>query len=719
MGNFLKIDRLRPRLVMYALLRKASLTPLSTLCERTRGKTPRGCARAVAMMEGAVSELTRTWLLAFGSLILIVIVGFALMERQYRWTRADEINATAAQNLKDDIIHIAQLARYASLGQTGPFSLVLPMQVQHDLDDAVRHLRDWTDDVNNLGLASPMADQTAAQRVKSLSEALKRSALLLMRFPEGTPRLWGRLAVAAEAALAAGSMAATRAAGRAERSHADLMRRATAFAILVVGALISIALLLVRPLTQAYAARGRRLTEMEARMAHGALHDPLTGLPNRRHLTEHLTGVLAAAGRSGRVAAALHIDLDRFQSINDSLGIAVGDRVLRRCATIMRAETRRSDFITRVGADEFVIVLSQITNLEELTSLGARLIERLGEPIVLDGDEVRMGASVGIALAEPNKLNTERLLMNAGLALLDAKSGGRNRYAMFTEGRRTEFEKRRRVATELRDALTRDELEPFFQPQVCARTGRPVGFEALVRWRHPERGLLTPFHFLDVAEETGLIEEIGELVTRRALSALAIWRSMGLPAERIGINISAKELRDSGFVDKLSWDVDASGLQPCNVGIEILESVLIDDDNDPVIRNVAALSSAGFSVELDDFGTGHASIGNLKKFRVNKIKIDRSFITDIDTQPDQQKITRAMINLAHSLDVEALVEGVETEAELHRLRAMGCDAVQGYLIGRPMAEADALIWLKSQVNGKSPYWVNGSSDDVLSGGLGV
>jgi EAL domain-containing protein (putative c-di-GMP-specific phosphodiesterase class I) len=240
-----------------------------------------------------------------------------------------------------------------------------------------------------------------------------------------------------------------------------------------------------------------------------------------------------------------------------------------------------------------------------------------------------------------------------------------------------------------------------------------------VRWRHPERGLLTPFHFLDVAEETGLIEEISEMVTRRALSALAIWRSMGLPAERISLNISAKELRDSSFVDKLSWDVDASGLQPCNVGIEILESVLIDDDNDPVIRNVAALSSAGFSVELDDFGTGHASIGNLKKFKVNKIKIDRSFVTDIDTLPDQQKITRAMINLAHSLDVEALVEGVETEGELRRLRAMGCDAVQGYLIGRPMAEADALAWLKSQVDGKSPYWVNGGGGDILTGGLGV
>lgn len=672
-----------------------------------------------------MNRLTRAWLFAFGSLILVVIIGAAVLERQFRHSRAHELNAMTAHHLEDEIEHVGQLARHASVRRGNGTPLLAPLQVRQDLEDVARHLRDWNEEMSGVSaLAAPehddaINDHAAMARLEMLVSALKRAELLLTRFPEGARDVSLRLALAAEAAQASSRIAAGRVEALAEQSREDLMRHGAIVVTVIIGALASTAMLLVRPLTGAYDARGRRLKEMEARMAHGALHDPLTGLPNRRYLTEHLTRVLAAASRSGRVAAALHIDLDRFKSINDSLGIAVGDRVLRRCATIMRSETRRGDFITRVGADEFVIVLSEVSNLEELVSLGARLIERLGEPIMLDGEEVRMGASIGIALAEPGKLNTDRLLMNADLALFDAKSGGRNRYAMFTDGRRAEFEKRRRVATELREAMTRNELEPFFQPQVCARTGRPLGFEALVRWRHPERGLLTPFHFLDVAEETGLIEEIGEMVSRRALSALAIWRSMGLPAERIGLNISAKELRDSGFVDKLSWDVDASGLQPCNVGIEILESVLIDDDNDPVIRNVAALSSAGFSVELDDFGTGHASIGNLKKFRVNKIKIDRSFVTDIDTQPDQQKITRAMINLAHSLDVEALVEGVETEAELQRLRAMGCDAVQGYLIGRPMAEADALVWLKSQVDGKSPFWVDDDGSDLLTGGLGV
>ncbi|MGG7565573.1 putative bifunctional diguanylate cyclase/phosphodiesterase [Rhodovulum sp. DZ06] len=665
------------------------------------------------------------WAWALGMTAAVAAGGGVYMSRLA--IEADRIDdhAAALFNVSQEFEHLIPLTRaIARLPETTEND---PRLAKEELQRITTLIRDWRGLMAGPDRRADGADGAAAAGTRlsdaawtrSVVEAAERAQLLVLRHPRSTQAESRELSEAAQAALPYAEVAAAQTRAEAELARENLRFVALGWVGLIIAALAGTGFGLVRPMARERAERGETIRELERRMLHGARHDPLTGLPNRKYLAEHGARMLAAAGRGGRVAAALHVNLDKFKAINDTLGMKVGDDVLRRVSLVLRAETRRGDFVARVGADEFVVMISEVVTLEQLVSLAARLIERIGEPTVAAGEEVRATACVGIALAEPEKVSVDRLLMNADLALFDAKAGGRGRYAFFTDNRRAEFETRRRVANELRDAIAREQLEPFFQPQVCARTGRPLGFEALVRWRHPERGLLTPFHFLDVAKETGLIEQIGEIVTRRALSALAVWRSMGLPANRIGLNISAKELRDSAFVDKLAWDVDAAGLEPRNIGVEILESVLIEDDSDPMIRNVAALSAAGFSVELDDFGTGHASIANLKKFRVNKIKIDRSFVTDIDTQPEQQKITRAMINLAHSLDVEALVEGVETHAELRRLRAMGCDAVQGYLVGRPMSEADATAWLKAQAEHDGAAWGESQESDLLSGGLGV
>jgi diguanylate cyclase (GGDEF)-like protein len=668
--------------------------------------------------------------LAFAGLALLIGLGALWMERALVIQHQREADARAMSHFQSEITALSWLARHAARTREqnmrgpdmrgpdtwGPDTHEAAAQVAARADilaDLTQRIVDWRAEMTSLGQHQVAFSNKPGAGV-SLHDAIVRGGQIISSHDLRLSEQARLLAEAAEAAGASISQATARDIAQAEAGRRDLRTLTLRMFAVLLAAVGCVGMFAVRPLAESFAERGRRLVDLEARMDHGTLHDPLTGLPNRRCLAQQLSVKLALAGREGENVAALHVNLDHFKSINASLGAAAGDRVLRRCATILRTETRAGDLVARVGADEFIIILTGVAEQDDVVvSLASRLIDILREPIMIDAAEARTGASIGIAIARPNQNDADGLLSEAGLALSDAKAAGRGRYSTIVDGRKAAFDLRRQIATELREGLARNELEPFFQPQVCARTGRPLGFEALVRWRHPSRGLLAPAHFLDVAQETGQIDAIGEVVTRRALSALATWRSMGLPAERISLNVSANELRDAGFVDRLSWDVDASGLEPCNIAIEILESVLIDDDSDPVIRNISALGAAGFSVELDDFGTGHASIANLKKFRVNKIKIDRSFITDIDTLPDQQKITRAMINLAHSLDVEALVEGVETEGELRRLRAMGCDSVQGYLIGRPMAEADALAWLQGQTRAVSAPWAGTPGPDEM------
>ncbi|SET84181.1 putative bifunctional diguanylate cyclase/phosphodiesterase [Oceanicella actignis] len=460
-----------------------------------------------------------------------------------------------------------------------------------------------------------------------------------------------------------------------------------------------LAVFAVGPALSRIETRARRLEEETARSMRLANLDPVTGLANRRRLLKSARDLAtrAAAARTG--VAALRIDIDRFRSLNQAWGHAVADQVLRHVARILRAEARADDVLARAGADEFYVIAMGEDAVERLNQLAERAIARLAEPMVAADrsvGEIRVAARAGIAAALPKADQSERtaeqLLVSADAALAAAKTA-RTRIEILSDGGREQIERRRRMLSELREAIAQSQIEPWFQPQICARTGRTLGFESLMRWRHPEQGVLAPGAFLALAEESGLIDQMGELCARRALAACAAWRAEGLFSGRVALNVSARELRDAQFVDKLAWDVEGAGLRPEDVAVEILESALIDDDSDPIIRNVAALAAVGFSIELDDFGTGHASISNLQKFRVDRIKIDRGFISGLDRSARKRKLAAAMIGLARSLEIEALAEGVETAEERRILTEMGCDLLQGFGIARPMPAHMARAWL--------------------------
>lgn len=378
--------------------------------------------------------------------------------------------------------------------------------------------------------------------------------------------------------------------------------------------------------------------------------------------------------------------------MNDAHGHAVGDQVLLAAAEAMRGRTRPTDYVARVGGDEFAIVLHNIAEPEIVRRISEDLIDAIGRPVGVDGAQATVGASVGAAFGPPGRVDADRLLANADLAMVQAKAAGGKAVSFFSDAVRSEIEQRDAVAKELRDALARGEIVPFFQPQVDYLARRVVGLEALVRWRHPERGVLAPGAFLQIAVDSGLGDAL--VVVDRAIEAMAVWRRDGCDAPHVALNVAARQLRDAAFVDALQRKTAAAGLSPNDIAVEVLESVMLGGANDPAVANVRLLGARGYAIELDDFGTGYASISNLRKFKVDRIKIDRSLIAGLDQDPAQATMARALIDLARTLGVACLAEGVETEAEADALAALGCAQIQGYLIAKPMSFEDATAWLQ-------------------------
>jgi diguanylate cyclase (GGDEF)-like protein len=434
-----------------------------------------------------------------------------------------------------------------------------------------------------------------------------------------------------------------------------------------------------------------RLSDANAQMTRQMLTDPLTGVENRIHLEKRLAQEFAE-GRGGRIGVC-HVELEQFKSVIRTLGHKAGDEALRTVADLLRDVFGAEGFIARVGGDEFIVILPNPSGVAELERLASEVVDHLNSPIWIGAHQRRIGGVVGIALGDESVTSPERLLMNADLALFDARKAGGGNYRMFAASVRNAFESREQVLNEIHVGLREGAFIPYFQPQIDASTGEHLGFEALARWRHPERGVLTPAHFLEIAVESGLIEQIGASILRKSLQAMARWRQMGFDAPQLGLNFSAVELRDPNFLDKLQWDLELVDIGPGQISIEILESVLIDDDEDPAARNVAALAAAGYRIDLDDFGTGHASISNLKKIKVDRLKIDRSFVAGIDSDPGQRKLADSILYIANTLDLDVIAEGVETEGEMRTLIEMGCVSQQGYLHGRPMSEEDCMTWM--------------------------
>ncbi|MFN3985443.1 MAG: EAL domain-containing protein [Rhodocyclaceae bacterium] len=419
-----------------------------------------------------------------------------------------------------------------------------------------------------------------------------------------------------------------------------------------------------------------------------AFYDPLTRLPNRRLFMDRLRHALVASRRSGLYGAVLFLDLDNFKSLNDVAGHAVGDRLLERVATRLLSCVRDGDTVARLGGDEFVVLLENLAESAEDSACQVEIVvERirtaLGQDFDLGERIFKTGSSIGITLFPGASLEIDELLKRADLAMYEAKSAGRDTFRFFDPGMQAAVIAHAELEADLRAALSKGEFELFLQKQVAV-DGRTIGAEALLRWRHPVRGLVSPAEFIPVVEESGLIVPLGEWVMRRACEMLARWSSMaGLAGLTLAVNISARQLRQADFVEQVLAALQASGANPRRLKLELTESSVIFDV-DAVIAKMSTLRSLGLSFALDDFGTGYSSLSYLKRLPLNQLKIDQNFVRDLLCDPNDAVIARTIVALGASLGLDVIAEGVESEAQRHALQMMGCDHYQGYFFGQPV-----------------------------------
>jgi diguanylate cyclase (GGDEF)-like protein len=420
----------------------------------------------------------------------------------------------------------------------------------------------------------------------------------------------------------------------------------------------------------------------EQRAYYLALHDPMTELPNRELLCQRLEQALAGLRRRDGMTAVLIVDLDRFKSVNDTLGHAAGDRLIKLCARRLEACVREVDTVARLGGDEFALVQVGVEGPGQAEALCSRLLAALVEPFELDGHEIIVTASVGVALAPGDAEEPGRLLQFADVALYRAKEEGRNTFRFFEPEMDGRLQARRALERDLRTALVRRELEVHYQLQLEARGQEPVGVEALARWYHPERGWVPAQEFIAVAEETGLILLLGEQVLRTACAQAATW-----PNLRLSVNLSPVQFRHGDLVGLVSRVLQETDLEASRLELEITEGVLLADTG-AALDTLERLRELGVRIAMDDFGTGYSSLSYLQKFPFDTIKIDRSFVGGIETRSEADAIVRAVVGLGRSLGMRTCAEGVETAGQLAFLKAEGCDEVQGYYLSRPLPASD-------------------------------
>ncbi|HEY5318219.1 MAG TPA: EAL domain-containing protein [Solirubrobacteraceae bacterium] len=430
----------------------------------------------------------------------------------------------------------------------------------------------------------------------------------------------------------------------------------------------------------------------EVRLAHQALHDPLTGLPNRALFLDRLAVALDRSQRTGAGLAVFFLDIDNFKNVNDSLGHAAGDRLLEGMAERLRTMLRPMDTVARFGGDEFTFLFEELASEREALLIAERINHTVGFPIRLENGEASITVSIGIAMAGGPGVAADTVIREADAAMYRAKARGRSRYELFDETLRQRGMERIELEAALRGAIERSELRVHYQPKVALNgSSRLVGFEALVRWEHPQRGLIAPGEFMPLAEKTGLVLPIGEYVLDQALGELARWRETK-PDVNLSINLSARQLGDTGLPTTLARAMDASDTDPGAVCLEIAESAIIGDLD--ISRQVLhRLKATGITLAIDDYGTGHTSLSSLKRLPVDAIKIHESFVDDLGSDPEQASIVNAIVELAHALGFGTVAEGVETAGQLEQLRHLGCDGAQGFLFGRPAPaeETEALL----------------------------
>ena len=440
----------------------------------------------------------------------------------------------------------------------------------------------------------------------------------------------------------------------------------------------------------------RRAAEAEVeRLAH---HDSLTGLPNRRLLLDRISQAIAQAPRLQRAVAVLSLDLDRFKVINDSLGHAVGDRLLQALAERLRLHVRRGDTVARVGGDEFTLLTPALHGPEDATRIAAKLLEAVREPLVVDGRELFVTGSLGVSIYPGDGHDADTLLRNAEAAMYRAKELGRDTHRTYTVGMNALALERLALETDLRRAIPNEEFVVHYQPTLDVQTERVSGVEALVRWRHPQHGLLPPAVFLELAELIGVVFPLGTWGLRAACSEIRPLRWLGEKPLRVAVNLSARQFQQPDLVAQVSRTLAETGFDPRDLELEITETVAMQN-LDGTLATLRELKALGVSLAIDDFGTGHSSLSYLRRFPIDALKIDQSFVRELATDRGSATIVTAIIAMARSLGLRVVAEGVESEEQLAFLRHHRCDQVQGFLISPPLCSADLSRFLTGPGHG--------------------
>jgi diguanylate cyclase (GGDEF)-like protein/PAS domain S-box-containing protein len=428
--------------------------------------------------------------------------------------------------------------------------------------------------------------------------------------------------------------------------------------------------------------------------------DPLTGLPNRSLLLDRLEQATRVAQRSGELVAVLFIDLDQFKQVNDTLGHAAGDELLRKVADRLRKSCREEDTFGRLGGDEFLVIMQRLPSHTGAAVLANNLVRELEQPFELQRREIYVGGSIGISLFPRDAQDVETMIKHADVAMYQAKRNRQLRVYFYSEEMNARALERLELGSEIRRAVEREEFELHFQPKVEVASGRVAGVEGLLRWRSPTRGLVPPAVFIPILEETGLIAVVGRMVLARACKQANEWRSLGFGRIQVAVNVSPAQLKSEALVEDVQMALEASGLPAGDLQLEITESLLFDDF-EQASSLLAKMTARGISIALDDFGTGYSSLGSLHNLPVNCVKIDRSFVHALGNS--KSTIVAAIINVAHTLGMKVVAEGVETEAQRAILESLGCEELQGYLVARPMPNEELLVWLDAH---RKPYLVS-------------
>lgn len=467
--------------------------------------------------------------------------------------------------------------------------------------------------------------------------------------------------------------------------------------LLVSGATIAWLMHEMSSMQQSLQAEAKRLRCSQAKLTHLVGHDALTGLSNRKAFNSHVEQMLAEARERQQTLALLYMDMDNFKTINDSLGHAAGDELIRSVAWRLKQAVRDADTLSRQGGDEFVMVLSNIEDVQTAITIARRMQEVVAQPFEVGSKQLLTSLSVGIALFPADGHDADTLVRKSEMAMFEAKKAGRNTHFVHQEDMSSDSHERLNIEQALRQAIAHDELELHYQPIIALNGGRLVGAEALLRWQHPEHGLLAPDRFMDVAEQSGLIVEIGEWVLNQACREAVRWQQEGLQQLTVSVNLSAVQVRRNNLESMVATALADSALAPALLELELTESMLLEKSEEflQLLRN---LKQMGVTLAIDDFGTGYSNLSYLQRFQVDRLKVDKSFVSNLSSSDQNLAIVTAVIQMAHSLKLEVTAEGIEHKLVQRILTSLGCDHAQGYLFSRPLEQDSFLDYARSYTN---------------------